>query len=68
MGEIAKLVEQKKGFNEIELPAFSNYDLHLTVDVNLGFGKGQISYSGRNLKKVSTRDGGSDPSWSPLGK
>ena len=21
-----------------------------------------------NLKKVTTRDGGSDPSWSPLGK
>ena len=41
----------EKGFNEIELPAFSNYDLHITVDVNLGFGEGQISYTGRNLKK-----------------
>jgi len=41
----------EKGFNEIELPAFSNYDLHITVDINLGFGEGQISYTGRNLKK-----------------
>ncbi len=41
----------EKGYNEIELPAFSNYDLHVTVDVNLNFAKGQISYSGRNLKK-----------------
>ncbi len=40
-----------KGYNEIELPAFSNYDLHLTIDVDFSVAKGQISYSGRNLKK-----------------
>lgn len=49
--QVGLILVPEKGFNEIELPAFSNYDLHLTVDVNLGFGKGQISYSGRNLKK-----------------
>ena len=27
-----------------------------------------VDVSGRNLKKVTIRDGGSDPSWSPLGK
>jgi len=27
-----------------------------------------VDVSGRNLKKVTTRDGGSDPSWSPLEK
>jgi len=41
----------EKGYNEIELPAFSNYDLHLTMDLNFSFVKGQISYSARNLKK-----------------
>ena len=41
----------EKGYNEIELPAFSNYDLHLTIDLNFSFLKGQLSYSGRNLKK-----------------
>ena len=48
--QVGLILVPEKGFNEIELPAFSNFDLHLTVDVNLG-GKGQISYSGRNLKK-----------------
>ena len=43
-----------KGFNEIELPAFSNYDIYWTVDVNVGPIKGDISYSGRNLKKNDT--------------
>ena len=41
----------EKGYNEIELPAFSNYDLHITIDVDFTIAKGQISYSGRNLKK-----------------
>ena len=41
----------EKGYNEIELPAFSNYDLHITIDVDFNIAKGQISYSGRNLKK-----------------
>ena len=41
----------EKGYNEIELPAFSNYDLHITIDVDYNIAKGQISYSGRNLKK-----------------
>ena len=41
----------EKGYNEIELPAFSNYDLHMTIDVDFTIAKGQISYSGRNLKK-----------------
>ena len=41
----------EKGYNEIELPAFSNYDLHITIDIDFNFAKGQISYSGRNLKK-----------------
>ena len=41
----------EKGYNEIELPAFSNYDLHMTIDVDFNIAKGQISYSGRNLKK-----------------
>ena len=27
-----------------------------------------IDISGRNLKKVTTRDGGSDPSWALFGK
>tara|TARA_Y100000816_G_scaffold291506_1_gene283072 strand:- start:2653 stop:4878 length:2226 start_codon:yes stop_codon:yes gene_type:complete len=49
--QVGLILVPEKGFNEIELPAFSNYDLNITVDVNLGFGKGQISYSGRNLKK-----------------
>lgn len=49
--QVGLIFVPEKGFNEIELPAFSNYDMHLAVDVNLGFGKGQISYSGRNLKK-----------------
>lgn len=49
--QVGLILVPEKGFNEIELPAFSNYDMHLAVDVNLGFGKGQISYSGRNLKK-----------------
>ena len=43
-----------KGFNEIELPAFSNYDIYWTIKINMGSIKGDISYSGRNLKKNDT--------------
>jgi len=43
-----------KGFNEIELPAFANYDIFWTIQLNLGSYKGQFSYSGRNLKKNET--------------
>ena len=43
-----------KGFNEIELPAFTNYDLFWTIQLNLGPFKGQLAYSGRNLKKNDT--------------
>jgi outer membrane cobalamin receptor len=43
-----------KGFNEIELPAFTNYDIYWTLQLNLGSYKGQLSYSGRNLEKNDT--------------
>lgn len=43
-----------KGFNEIELPAFTNYDIYWTLQLNLGAYKGQLSYSGRNLEKNDT--------------
>ena len=43
-----------KGFNEIELPAFTNYDIFWTLQLNLGSYKGQLSYSGRNLEKNDT--------------
>lgn len=43
-----------KGFNEIELPSFSNYDIYWTLKVNIGPLKGQLAYSGRNLKKNKT--------------
>ncbi|MDB9722465.1 MAG: TonB-dependent receptor [Fidelibacterota bacterium] len=43
-----------KGFNEIELPAFTNYDIFWTLQLSLGSYKGQLSYSGRNLEKNDT--------------
>ncbi len=43
-----------KGFNEIELPSFSNYDIYWTLKVNIGPLKGQLAYSGRNLEKNKT--------------
>jgi hypothetical protein len=43
-----------KGFNEIELPAFSNYDIYSTINLFIGPIKGQLSFSGRNMKKNET--------------
>ncbi|MEA1881333.1 MAG: TonB-dependent receptor plug domain-containing protein [Candidatus Marinimicrobia bacterium] len=43
-----------EGFTEIELPPFSNYDLSVTLKIKAGPLKGQLSYSGRNLKKNET--------------
>jgi len=43
-----------EGFTEIELPPFSNYDISATLDIKAGPLKGQLSYSGRNLKKNKT--------------
>ena len=42
------------GLNEIELPAFTNYDIYWTFKVHAGFLKGQLSFSGRNMKKNET--------------
>ena len=39
-----------KGFNEIELPKFTNYDIFCTMNIKIGKSKGQLSFSGRNLK------------------
>ncbi len=44
----------REGFKEIELPAFANYDMSLTLKLNAGPVKGKLSYSGRNLKKNET--------------
>ena len=42
------------GFNEIELPPYSNYDVSVMLNIKAGPLKGQLSYSGRNLKKNDT--------------
>ena len=42
------------GFNEIELPSFSNYDIYWTLKIKIGPIKGQLAYSGRNLKENKT--------------
>ena len=42
------------GFNEIELPPYSNYDVSVVLNIKAGPLKGQLSYSGRNLKKNDT--------------
>lgn len=52
--QIGLIYVPNKGYNEIELPAFSNYDFHFTIDIKTGPIKGQFSYSGRNLKKNTT--------------
>ncbi len=52
--QIGWILLPREGFKEIELPSFSNYDLSMTFDLNMGPVKGQLSYSGRNLKKNDT--------------